>query len=160
MLVAPPFRLVAAWLAAAVVLAGCTTSEIQPQPSQAVAEVHARRATAAGPVCPQTPLNAVSPVMVGFAFNDTDLTEAMSQPLIDSAQWIACHPAIRVVIKPDSDTHGTPADQDSLARRRAERVRDYLTTHGVAADRIQILPRGQAAPVGEIVLVNAEGRRW
>lgn len=159
MLVAPPLRL-AAWLAAAAALAGCTTPEVQPQFSQAVLEARARRDAPQETACPQTPLNVVSPVTVGFAFNDTELTEAMSLPLVETAQWIACHPAVRVIIKPDSDTHGTAAEQDTLARRRAERVRDYLTRHGVAADRVQILARGQAAPSGDIFLVNAEGRRW
>jgi outer membrane protein OmpA-like peptidoglycan-associated protein len=160
MLVAPSFRLAAAWLAAAAALAGCTTPQIQPQASQAVAEIRARREAQPPAPCPQTQLNSVSPVTVGFAFNDTELTEAMSQPLVDSARWITCHPAVRVVIKPDSDTHGTEAEQDTLARRRAERVRDYLTRHGVAADRVEILPRGQTAPAGDIFLVSAEGRRW
>lgn len=160
MLDAQPFRLSLIWLAAAAVLAGCTTPRVEPQKSQAVAEARARQSAPEASACPQTPLNAVAPVTVGFAFNDTELTEAMSQPLIDSARWIACHSATRVVIKPDADTHGTAAEQDTLARRRAERVRDYLTSHGVAADRIEILPRGQAAPTGDIFLVSAEGRRW
>jgi len=160
MLVASSLRLSIIWLAAAAVVAGCTTPRIEPQQSQAVQEARARENAPPPPACPQDPLSAVAPVTVGFAFNDTELTEAMSLPLVDSARWIACHPGVRVVIKPDADTHGTEAEQDSLARRRAERVRAYLTTHGVTADRVAILPRGQAAPAGEVFLINAEGRRW
>jgi len=160
MLVAPPLRLSIIWIAAAAALAGCMTPVVEPQQSQAVMEARARENAPPPPACPQTPLSAVAPVTVGFAFNDTQLTEAMSLPLVDGARWIACHPGVRVVIKPDADTHGTEAEQDALARRRAERVRDYLTAHGVAADRIAILARGQAAPAGEAFLINAEGRRW
>lgn len=160
MLDASPLRLSIIWIAAAAVLAGCTTPHVEPQQSQAVAEARARENAAPPPSCPQDPLSAVAPVTVGFAFNETDLTEAMSLPLIDGARWIACHPGVRVIIKPDADTHGTEAEQDTLARRRAERVRDYLTAHGVTADRIAILPRGQAVPPGEVFLISAEGRRW
>jgi len=160
MLDAAPLRLSIVWLAAAAVLAGCATPRVEPQQSRAVLEARARENAPPPPACPQTPLSSVAPVTVGFAFNDTELTEAMSQPLVEAARWIACHPAVRVVIKPDADTHGTEAEQDALARRRAERVRDYLTAHGVTADRIAILPRGQAAPAGDAFLINAEGRRW
>lgn len=160
MLESSPFRLAAA-LAATAVLAGCATAQrVDPQLSQAVAEVRARRDAPAAPACPQDALNAISPVNVGFAFNDTELTAAMGQPLIAAAQWIACHPATPVAIQPEADTHGTPLEQDTLARRRAERVRDYLTRHGVAAERVEILPRGQGAPAGQVFLIRAEGRRW
>jgi outer membrane protein OmpA-like peptidoglycan-associated protein len=160
MLDASSSRLSIIWLAAAAVLAGCTTARVEPQQSQAVQEARARENAPPPPTCPQTPLASVTPVTVGFAFNDTELTEAMSLPLVEAAQWIACHPAVRVVIKPDSDTHGTQAEQDSLARRRAERVRDYLTAHGVTTDRLVILRRGQPVPAGEAFLISAEGRRW
>lgn len=141
-------------------LAGCTTPSVEPTLSQAVVDARARRNAPAAPACPTDPVTAVSPVTVGFAFNDSELTQAMGRSLLPPARWLACHPNVPAVIRPDADGHGSPADQDTLAQKRAEAVRAYFVGQGVPAERIRILPRAGAEPTGEVVLVRAEGRRW
>lgn len=162
MLDAARLRLTLACLGA-VALAGCIpqmTPRMTPQVSQAVLDARAHRDAPVTPACPQAPLNTVSPVMVGFGFNESALTEAMKLPLATPAQWLACHPATQAVIIPDADTHGTDAEQDALARRRAEQVRNYLTANGVADRQIRILRRGETPPTGDLFFIRAEGRRW
>ena len=159
MLDAPRLRLALACIAAAG-LAGCFTPHSKPKLSQAVIDARAHRDAPARPACPQTPLDMVSPVQVGFAFDDAKLGDDIAQPLIAPTQWLACHPGTAVVIRPEADAHGTEAEQNALARARAEAVRDYLSAHGVAAGRIRLLARGQGEPRGEHLLVRAEGRRW
>jgi peptidoglycan-associated lipoprotein len=152
--------LVLALLTAASGLSGCTTPRAEPQASQAVLDARARRNAPAAATCPQDPVSSVSPVTIGFAFNESELTEAMSRQLAAPARWLTCHPAVAAVVRPDADGHGTDAEQDALARKRAEVVRSYLAARGVAADRIRILARAGAEPTGEVVVVRAEGRRW
>ena len=109
--------------------------------------------------CPQTPLAAASPVQASFAFDEATLDATSGPPLAAAAQWLACR-STAVAIKPDADGHGSAAEQDALARKRAEVVASFLAAHGVAQDRVRILPRSQAAPGGEIFVISAEGRRW
>lgn len=141
-------------------LAACTTPHVKPKLSQAVIDARAHRDAPATPACPDTPLNTLSPMMVGFGFGESEMTEGLGLPLVEPARWLACHPATVAVIKPDADTHGSDAEQDALALRRAEGVRTFLAGHGVAATRIRILRRNEAAPGGPIFLIRAEGRRW
>jgi outer membrane protein OmpA-like peptidoglycan-associated protein len=147
-------------LALAAMLAGCMTPQIHPQLSQAVIDARERRDAPAAPACPPGALADVSPVMVGFPFDEATLANYVAQPLAPAAQWLACHPAIPVAIKPDGDGHGAAAAQDALARARAEGVTRFLTAHGVAGARISVLARGAAEPGGQYFLIRAEGRRW
>jgi outer membrane protein OmpA-like peptidoglycan-associated protein len=142
-------------------LAACTTPQVTPQLSEAVIEARAHRNVAPEGVCPENALNTVSPIMVGFGFGESDVNnEDLALPLTEPARWLACHTATQVVIKPDADSHGADAEQDALARRRAEGVRNYLSTHGVAPARIRILRRNEEVPTGAVFIIRAEGRRW
>lgn len=147
-------------LIGAVALSACTTPVAQPKLSQAVIDARAHRDVPPEGVCPDTALNVISPVFVGFPFGESKLDETLSRPLGDPARWLACHTSTAAVIKPDADTHGTDAEQDALAQRRGEDVRSYLIAHGVAAERIRILRRNEGAPSGPVLLITAEGRRW
>jgi outer membrane protein OmpA-like peptidoglycan-associated protein len=153
-------RLALVWLAAAGALAGCMTKHTKPQLSRAVIDARAHRDAPTVAACPQGELTALSPVLVGFAFNESELTESLRRPLATPAKWLACHPATAAVIKPDADNHGPDSDQDALAQARGEGVKAYLVAQGVAADRITVLRRGATEPAGGIFLIRAEGRRW
>lgn len=144
----------------AAALAACTTPHVTPQLSQAVIDARAHRDVPADGVCPQTALNTVSPIMIGFGFGESDLDEALARPLTAPAQWLACHTATQVIIKPDADSHGADAEQDALAQRRAAGVRNFLSAHGVAPARIRILRRNEDVPPGAVFIIRAEGRRW
>lgn len=153
-------RLVLVGLVAALGLAGCTTPRAKPALSAAVADARAHRNAPRGPTCAQEPLAAVSPVTIGFAFNEAELTDSMARALTEAGGWLACHPEAAATVLPDADGHGSEADQDGLARRRADAVKSYLVRAGVAAERVQILGRAAAPPTAEVFLIRAEGRRW
>jgi outer membrane protein OmpA-like peptidoglycan-associated protein len=147
-------------MAAALSLAGCLTPHARPHTSQAVLDARAHRDEALAAACPGTPLSVASPLRVTFAFNAADLDGPSAEPLAQAARWLACHGQTPLAIQPDGDGHGSDADQDRLARQRAEVVSNYMAGHGVAADRIRVLARGADAPGGEVFLIRADGRRW
>jgi outer membrane protein OmpA-like peptidoglycan-associated protein len=149
-----------AWIAAAVCLTGCLTSHSKPQTSEAVLDARAGRDVPAPPACPPAALAQVSPVQLGFGFDGAKPDAPLLADLATAARWLACHPAVTVAIKPDGDGHGAPADQDRLARQRAEVAQNLLVAHGVAQSRIRVLDRAAAAPGADVFLVRAEGRRW
>lgn len=147
-------------LAAALALTGCLTPHSRPQVSQAVLDARAKRNLHAPTPCQSLPLSGVSPVSVGFAFEEGKLGPITRPNLDPAVEWLACHPAALAVIKPDSDNHGTEAEQNALARDRGQAVAAYLQQHGIAAGRVRLLTRTEAEPPGEHLLILAEGRRW
>jgi outer membrane protein OmpA-like peptidoglycan-associated protein len=142
-------------LAAAALLAGCTTPRVSPAESRAVAEARTHRPAAAG--CPAL----ASPVSVGFAFGEGVLSELASPALASIASQLACHPDAAVLVVGLADGHGTAAEQHELAQTRTMAVAKDLQTRGVAAGRVQTQVEG-AAPAGDAgrLVVLAEGRRW
>jgi len=150
----------AASFACAAALAGCMTPHVQPALSQAV--VQARAGAGQTPAaCPADDLATLSPLDVGFGFDDAAVSEVGRQRLAGAARWLACHPGIQVVIAPNADRHGDAAHQTDLASRRAQAVADELRSQGAREAVIQTLARGAADPVSAPhLLITAKGRGW
>jgi peptidoglycan-associated lipoprotein len=71
-----------------------------------------------------------------FAQGSADLDETARVTLDKQAQWLAQYPNWKIKLQGFSDDPGSPAAQKSLSQRRAEAVRDYLASRGVAPDRM------------------------
>jgi peptidoglycan-associated lipoprotein len=145
--------------AAGLPLAACFTPRVQPKPSQAILEARAHRDVAAAG-CAATPLATVSPTSIPFAFNEAELTDSGRTALDGALAWLACHPDVPAVVKGAADNHGTPADQEALANKRADLAAQYLQAHGLAAARLSRIAPSAAEPAGAHLLVMAEGQRW
>jgi outer membrane protein OmpA-like peptidoglycan-associated protein len=65
----------------------------------------------------------------------------------------------RFVIEGHTDANGTPAQNLRLSRERAEQVRLFLTTLGVAPDRLVAVGKGSSEPVNARDPRAAENRR-
>src|SRR5258706_11540742 len=100
----------AAGLVCALALTGCLTKPVKPAPSQAVLQTRAREG-AKPAACAVEDLSSVSPMEVGFGFEETQLGDAARQRVAKAAAWLKCNPGVEVVIKPAADNHGTPAYQ-------------------------------------------------
>jgi len=84
---------------------------------------------------------------VYFDFDRYDV-RADAQPILDAqAAWLQRYPAVRVRIEGNCDERGTREYNLALGARRASAVRDYLTAHGVAADRITTVSYGKEKPI-------------
>jgi len=54
-----------------------------------------------------------------------------------------------IVITGHTDGIGSAAYNEKLSVRRAESVRNYLTAHGIAADKIKIAGKGKTDPIAD-----------
>ncbi len=82
-----------------------------------------------------------------FKFNKADLS--MPQPKLDElAAALQANAGITtVVVTGHTDRLGSVAYNNRLSQRRAEAVKQYLISKGVAAERIQAVGKGKSQPV-------------
>jgi outer membrane protein OmpA-like peptidoglycan-associated protein len=66
------------------------------------------------------------------------------------------NPDSKIVVEGHTDSQGRPQDNEELSLARAQSVRDYLVSHGIAADRITAQGLGSTRPVA--TNKTAEGR--
>lgn len=84
---------------------------------------------------------------VFFETDSTDLTSTAMATLDKQAQWLQRYPRYTFVIEGHADERGTREYNFSLGARRAQAVRDYLTSRGIAASRIRTISYGKERPV-------------
>ena len=98
---------------------------------------------------PPAPLSFI----VYFVFGQDELTEESRKELGPVLQDLGRRSAPEVTVIGHADQAGPERINDSLALRRAERVRDLLVQRGVRADRISVVGRGSREPA----IGSAEG---
>ncbi|MGB9151036.1 MAG: OmpA family protein [Burkholderiales bacterium] len=116
-------------------------------------------APAPAPVIIQAPVPAPTPVPLPrverITLSDTELFDfnsanlRMPQPKLDEiAGVLAKNPQVaNVVVNGYTDRLGTDSYNTRLSQRRAEAVRSYLVSKGVAANRLRAIGHGEANPV-------------
>src|SRR3990167_5828965 len=85
-----------------------------------------------------------------FVYFDLDRYDirADAMPVLDAqAAWLRQYPAVRVRVEGNCDERGTREYNLALGARRANAVRDYLASRGVASSRIVTLSWGKERPV-------------
>lgn len=71
---------------------------------------------------------------------------AVLDPFVTSLQG---DPTAQITIVGHTDSTGSEATNNKLSVERADSVRDYITTRGVAANRITTVGRGEREPIAE-----------
>ncbi len=84
---------------------------------------------------------------VFFETDSTDLTSTAVATLDKQAAWLNRYNQYRILIEGHADERGTRDYNYSLGSRRAQTVRDYLTTKGVASSRLRTVTYGKERPV-------------
>ena len=84
---------------------------------------------------------------VFFESDQTDLTPTAVATLDKQAQWLSRYPRYTFLIEGHADERGTREYNFSLGARRAQAVRDYLSSRGVSAARIRTVSYGKERPV-------------
>jgi len=96
-----------------------------------------------------------------FAQGTAELDDTARTTLDKQAQWLAQYPSWKIKLQGFADDPGTPGAQKSLSQRRAESVRDYLASRGVAPDRMLAKGYGRDRLVADCTDISckAQNRR-
>lgn len=139
-------------------LAACATKPKEaayapaPQPAPAPAPVRETPAPVA-----QAPMGPLPGSEQDFVVNvgdrvyfDTDQYNVRddARPVLDAqAAWLNRYPAVRIRIEGNADERGTREYNLALGGRRAESLRSYLVSRGVAPSRIETISYGKERPI-------------
>ena len=131
-------RLVAV-LAAALAISACAS---KPEDNA--------QASAAGQATPGSQQDFVVNVgdRVFFETDSSELTTQSRATLDKQAQWLTTYSQYgQFTVEGHADERGTREYNIALGARRAQTVRDYLISRGVAANRMQTISYGKERPV-------------
>ncbi len=84
---------------------------------------------------------------VFFETDSTDLTPTAAATLDKQAQWLNQYPRYTFTIEGHADERGTAEYNYSLGATRAQSVRDYLASRGIAPSRMRTISYGKTRPV-------------
>lgn len=86
--------------------------------------------------------------LIYFPFNSTNkLSDSSVEDYLDSVADRVKSSGERVRLTGHTDDIGSASSNQSLGQKRAEVIRDYLTTKGVSSSKIITQSRGESAPV-------------
>jgi peptidoglycan-associated lipoprotein len=143
---------------AAATLAACASK--QPAPAPAPPPPPAATPAPPPPPPPPPPMAGVIPgsvqdftVNVGdrvyFDLDSYDIRSDAQPVLSNQAAWLVRYPNVAVRIEGNADERGTREYNLALGARRANSVRDFLVSRGVAASRIETISFGKERPIAE-----------
>jgi len=84
---------------------------------------------------------------VFFDTDQTDLSEKAQATLDKQAEWLNRYTRYNFTVEGHADERGTREYNFALGARRAEGVKNYLISKGVAASRIRTISYGKERPV-------------
>jgi peptidoglycan-associated lipoprotein len=84
---------------------------------------------------------------IGFDFDSAALSEKARGILKTNAEWLKANPAVKAQVEGHCDERGTAEYNMALGAKRAQAAMDYLTTLGVAANRLSTVSYGEEIPV-------------
>jgi len=108
------------------------------------------QANAAGQATPGSQQDFVVNVgdRVFFETDSSELTTQSRATLDKQAQWLTNYAQYsQFVVEGHADERGTREYNIALGARRAQTVRDYLTSRGIAANRMRTISYGKERPV-------------
>lgn len=83
-----------------------------------------------------------------FFDTDSSVVRADAASTLDrQAQWLNQYPNYQITMEGHADERGTREYNLALGARRAAAAKQYLTTRGVAANRVQTISYGKERPV-------------
>ncbi|HMO31137.1 OmpA family protein, partial [Enterovirga sp.] len=84
---------------------------------------------------------------VFFESDSSDLTSTATATLDRQATWLQRYSSYRFIVEGHADERGTREYNYSLGARRAQTVRDYLASRGIASSRMRTVSYGKERPV-------------
>ena len=96
---------------------------------------------------PDNQLRIIVPSDISFPVGQSTITPNFRSVLDNFAQSLQQNPTTTVTIVGHTDASGSAAVNEPLSLQRADAVRDYLVSRGVAANRITVDGRGAREPI-------------
>jgi peptidoglycan-associated lipoprotein len=84
---------------------------------------------------------------INYNFDSAQLSESARATLRANADWLKSNPAVRVQIEGHCDERGGADYNMALGAKRAQAAMDYLTTLGIAGNRLSTISYGEEIPV-------------
>ncbi len=84
---------------------------------------------------------------VGFDYDQATVRDADRAILQRNADWMRRWTSTRVAVEGHADSRGTNEYNLALGQRRANAVRDYMVSLGIAADRLVVISKGEESPL-------------
>ena len=81
-----------------------------------------------------------------FEYDSIEIAEPHRASLQKNAAFLKQRQGVRILIEGHADSRGTNEYNLALGERRADAVRDYMVSLGVATDRITIVSKGEEQP--------------
>jgi peptidoglycan-associated lipoprotein len=81
-----------------------------------------------------------------FDYDESSLTDDNREKLSRNADLLKSQPQFSVTVEGHADARGTNEYNLALGERRANAVKDYLSSLGVAADRLRTISYGEERP--------------
>lgn len=86
-------------------------------------------------------------VTVHFGYDKSSLDAAAKKEIAGNVDWMKSHANVKVQIEGHCDARGTIEYNVALGERRANAVKAYMVSLGVAADRLNTISYGKERPV-------------
>lgn len=83
---------------------------------------------------------------VYFSVDQSTVDASAQATLQAQADWLNSNPEYRITIEGHADEQGTREYNLALGARRANAVREFLTSRGVSGDRLQTVSYGKERP--------------
>ena len=139
-------------------LTGCpppatTKPEASSPPPQAAVKEQPATASKSAPSSSLEAMRQGKPPAVGplkdiyFDFDRYDLRPDARETLKANAGWLKANPSARAEIEGHCDERGTNEYNLALGAKRAQAAKDYLTSLGIAKDRLLTKSYGEELPV-------------
>ena len=84
---------------------------------------------------------------VHFDYDKHEIMDSDHAVLQRQASWLAKYPSVRVTVEGHCDERGTREYNLALGARRANAVKEYLVSLGVAAGRLETISYGKERPM-------------
>ncbi len=84
---------------------------------------------------------------VRFPFNSAEITADTKAALDANADFLKEHPSVQIQVEGHCDERGGVQYNIALGEKRAKRVKDYLVSLGIEANRITTISFGKERPV-------------
>ena len=84
---------------------------------------------------------------INFDFDSATIKEDSETILDEAVNTLKENPSIKTKIEGHTDATGTEEYNLGLSQRRADAVRDYLISQGIAGERLSTVGQGEAYPI-------------